>query len=294
MSKSEQLTNLFEESRGHLRSVAYRMLGSLAEAEDAVQEAWFRLNRSDLSEIDNVKGWLTTVVARLCLDMLRSRKSRKEEQITEAESSIPVTHSKQIDPEEETLMADSVGLALLVVLETLEPAERLAFVLHEMFDVPFEEIARITGRSPAAARQLASRARRRVRGAPQVPAAELNTQRGIVKTFLTALRNGDFNALLSVLDPNLVVRADAAVVAPGGMSEVHGAENWAKQAVAFSRMAKFIQAAMVDGQAGIVMAPKGRLARVLTFKITDGRITEIEVIGDAQALAQMELAVLGD
>jgi RNA polymerase sigma factor (sigma-70 family) len=294
MEKSEQITQIFEESRGHLRSVAYRMLGSLAEAEDAVQEAWFRLNRSDVTDIENIKGWLTTVVARLSLDMLRSRKSRREEEITESESIPAVNREKPIDPEEEALMADSVGLALLVVLGTLAPAERLAFVMHEMFDVPFDEIARITGRSAAAARQLASRARRRVKGAPKVPPAELNEQRGVVKTFLTALKNGDFNKLLTVLDPNLIVRADAAVVGPGGRSEVRGAENWAKGAVAFSRMARFIQSALVDGKVGIVMAPKGRLTRVLTFTIADGLISEIDVIGDAQELDRMEIGMLTD
>src|SRR5215212_3269314 len=255
MDERDELADGFEAHRSHLRAVAYRMLGSVNDADDAVQEAWLRLNRSDTSAVENLSGWLTTVVARVSLDMLRCRTARREQP---AGTHLPqpiVTREDDVDPEQEALCADSVSLALLVVLETLNPAERLAFVLHDMFDVTFEEIAPIVGRSPAAARQLASRARRRVHGAATVPDADLARQREVVTAFLAAARDGDFEALLTVLDPDVVVRADRAAVPPGGPMEVHGAQAVAKQALTFSRRARLAQPALVNGTVGIVAAP---------------------------------------
>jgi RNA polymerase sigma factor (sigma-70 family) len=292
MDEHELLAEQFEANRIHLRGVAYRILGSLSEADDAVQEAWLRLSRSDTSGVLNLGGWLTTVVARVCLDMLRSRKTRREEPLDARGPDPTAGREGGIDPEHEALLADSVGLALLVVLETLAPAERLAFVLHDMFDVPFEEIASIVGRSPAAARQLASRARRRVQGAAAVPAEDLSRQREVVDAFLTALRGGDFDGLLAVLDPDLVVRADPAAVAPGASSEVHGAQAWAKGALAFSRGARFARPALVNGTVGVIVAPRGRLFRVLSFTFTRGKIGRIDVVADPARLSQLALAIL--
>ena len=294
MDEHELLAEQFEANRIHLRSVAYRMLGSLSEADDAVQEAWLRLSRSDTSAVVNLGGWLTTVVARVCLDMLRSRKTRREEPLDARVPDPTVSRVGGIDPEQEALLADSVGLALLVVLETLVPAERLAFVLHDMFDVSFDEIASIVGRSPAAARQLASRARRRVQGAAAVPEADLSRQREVVDAFLAALRGGDFDGLLAVLDPDLVVRADPAAVAPGASSEVHGAQAWAKGALAFSRGARFARPALVNGAVGVIVAPRGRLFRVLSFTFTRGKIGRIDVVADPARLSELALAVLND
>lgn len=294
MDENEWLAKQFEEKRSHLRGVAYRMLGSLSEAEDAVQEAWLRLNRSDISSVENLGGWLTTVVGRVCLDMLRSRKSRREDSLTDQTPEPVADRDGGIDPEMEALMADSVGLALLVVLDRLSPAERLAFVLHDMFDLSFEEIGVIVGRSPAAARQLASRARRRVHGASAVPDADLNGQREVVEAFLAALRGGDFNGLIAVLDPDLVVHIDPSAVLEGGSTEVRGARTWAKEALAFSRGARFVQPALVDGRVGAVLAPRGRLFRALRFTITHGKITRVDVIADAGHLRDLELAVLPD
>jgi RNA polymerase sigma factor (sigma-70 family) len=293
MNEHEWLAERFEANRTHLRGVAYRMLGSLSEADDAVQEAWLRLSRSGASGVENLGGWLTTVVARVCLDMLRSRKSQREEPLGEQEPGPAVRREEGIDPEHEALLADSVGLALLVVLETLAPAERLAFVLHDMFDVPFEEIATLVGRSPAAARQIASRARRRVRGAATSPGGDLSSQREVVGTFLAALRGGDFKALLTVLDPDLVVHADIPG-RPGAPSEVRGAQNWAKQAVASAQGARFARPALVDGAVGLVVAPRGRLFRVLSFTFKDGKIAGIDVIGDPGRLRELDLAVLNE
>ena len=292
MDERDTLGRPFEESRPHLRSVAYRMLGSLSEADDAVQEAWLRLSRSDTSEVENLKGWLTTVVARVCLDMLRSRKARPEDPVGPQSPEPTVGREGPIDPEQEALLADSVGLALLVVLDRLNPAERLAFVMHDMFAVPFEEIAPIVGRSPAAARQLASRARRRVQGGPAVSDADLARQREVVDAFLAALRGGDFDALLAVLDPDLVVRADAAAVAPGGPREVRGARNWARGAVNFARGARFTRPVLVNGAVGVVLAPRGRLFRVLRFTFANGKIARIEVVGDPERFRELDLAVL--
>ena len=296
------LAGRFEENRVRLRAVAYRMLGSLSEADDAVQEAWLRLSRSDTTGVENLGGWLTTVVARVCLDMLRSRKSRREEALGEPLGvRVPepiVSRADGIDPEHEALLADSVGLALLVVLETLAPAERLAFVLHDMFAVPFDEIAPIVSRSPTAARQLASRARRRVRGAAPVPDADLARQREVVDAFLAASRGGDFDALLAVLDPDVVLRADSGAVPPGvpasALREVRGARAVAEQALTFSRLARFSRPALVNGEVGVVVAPRGRLLMVLGFTISDGKIVEIDAIGDPEQLSQLDLTLLGD
>jgi RNA polymerase sigma factor (sigma-70 family) len=292
MNQSDQLAKLFEAHRSHLRAVAYRMLGSVSEADDAAQEAWLRLSRSDAESIRNLEGWLTTVVGRVCLDMLRSRKARREETL-EAEVVEPVAASEQVtNPEEEALLADSVGLALLVVLDTLAPPERVAFVLHDVFDVPFEEIASIVGRTPAATRQLASRARRRVRGEDTALASDLQSQRVVVDAFLAALRAGDFEGLVAVLDPEVVVRLDGAAGAPGAPREIRGAENWARGAVAFSRLARLVQPALINGTVGLVFASGGRLSRALTFRIANGKIVEAEILADPARLQQLDVAVL--
>jgi RNA polymerase sigma-70 factor (ECF subfamily) len=283
----------FEAHRPHLRAVAYRMLGSLSEAEDAVQEAWLRLHRADTAEVEHLGGWLTTVVARVCLDMLRARKSRREDAL-DVQVAEPVADvARAPDPEQEAVLAESVGLAMLVVLDTLSPAERLAFVLHDMFAVPFEEIAAITGRSAAAARQLASRARRRVRGSDvKTVASDLGEHRAVVDAFLTALRAGDFEGLVAVLDPDVVVQVDAAAGASGAPREVRGARTWAQGAVAFSRFAASMQTALVDGAVGLVLAPGGRLSRALRFTIAGGQIVAVDVVADPARLRQLTLAVL--
>jgi RNA polymerase sigma-70 factor (ECF subfamily) len=289
MTDTEYLGQIFESERDRLRAVAYRMLGSANEADDAVQETWLRLNRSDALALENLGGWLTTVVARVCLDMLRSRKSRREESF-DSELAGPVAETSQgMNAEQEALLADSVGVALLVVLDTLSPPERLAFVMHDMFDVSFEEIGSIIGKSPQAARQLASRARRRVRGADKAQHVHLNSQRKVVDAFLTALRAGDFAGLLAVLDPDVLVRVDI----PGRpAAEVRGAANWAKGAVAYSQLAATVQLAMVNGAPGLVFAPGGRLTRVLAFRIVDETIVEFEVIANPERLQQLNFSVL--
>ena len=287
MNEREYLAQRFEEHRTHLRAVAYRMLGSVSEVDDAVQEAWLRLSRADATGIDNLGGWLTTVVARVCLDMLRSRTSRREEPLT-ADAPEPVaTGTRRSSPEEELLLSDSVGLALLVVLDRLTPAERLAFVLHDMFAVPFEEIAPIVGRSAEAARQLASRARRRVRGGA-APDPDLVRQREVVEAFIAALRGGDFEGLLAVLDPDLVVRADMS----GAPTEVRGAAVWAKGAVAYGHLARLTQPALVNGAIGVVVAPQGRLVRALRFTIANGKITEIDIIGNPARLGELDVSIV--
>ena len=294
MDQPDQLARLFEAHRSQLRAVAYRMLGSVSEADDAVQEAWLRLSRSDAESIRNLEGWLTTVVGRVCLDILRARKARREEAL-EAEVVEPIVNTEHVsNPEEEALLADSVGLALLVVLDTLTPAERVAFVLHDVFDVSFDEIASIVGRTPAAARQLASRARRRVRGEDMIDAFELKSQRVVVDAFLAALRAGDFEGLLAVLDPDVVVRLDSAAGAPGAPREIRGAENWARGAVAFSRLARFVQPALVNGAVGLVFVAGGRLSRALSLSIVNGRIAEVEITAEPDRLKQLDLAVLDD
>jgi len=290
MAKTENLGQIFESERDHLRAVAYRMLGSAVEADDAVQETWLRLNRSDAGSIENLGGWLTTVTARVCLDMLRSRKSRREESF-ESELVEPIADSSPgTNPEEEALLADSVGVALLVVLDTLTPAERLAFVMHDMFDVSFEEIASVIGRSPQAARQLASRARRRVRGADKERRVDLNRERKVVDTFLAALRAGDFEGLLTVLDPDVLVRVDIPG-RPGVPAEVRGAADWARGAVAYSQLARAVQPALVNGSPGLVFAPGRRLTRVLVFKVVGEKIVEFEVIAAPERLGRLNLFV---
>jgi len=286
------LAERFEENRGHLRGVAYRMLGSLNEAEDAVQEAWLRLSRSDASGIENLGGWLTTVVSRVCLDMLRSKKARREESMDA--QPYPVAVSGRSDPEREAALADSVGLALMVVLDRLAPAERLAFVLHDMFGVSFEEIGGIVGRSAMATRQLASRARRRVHGAGEAPVAEKSGHRELVGRFLAALRAGDVDGLVAVLDPEFVIRVDEASARPGAPREVRGAEVWAKEAVVSYRGARVARVALVDGDVGVVVAPHGRLFRVLKFTFAAGKIAAIDVVGDRERLGEMDLAVLSE
>jgi len=291
MDEHDWLAEQFEANRTHLRAVAYRMLGDLTEADDAVQESWLHLSRSDTSGVKNLGGWLTTVVARVCLDMLRSRESRREEPL-EADIPQPIMSREDgIDPEDEALLADSVGLALLVVLDTLNPAERLAFVLHDLFAVPFDEIAPIVGRSPTAARQLASRARRRVRGAATVSVAALTPQREVVDAFFAASRGGDFDALLAVLDPDVVVRADRAAVTAGASKEVRGALAVAKQ---FSGRARGAQLALVNGAVGAVWAPGGRPHVVFGFTIMGGKIVAIDLVTDPERLRQLDLELLGD
>jgi RNA polymerase sigma factor (sigma-70 family) len=290
--ENDWLAQLFEDHRGHLRRVAYRMLGSLGEAEDAVQEAWLRLARSDAKDVDNLGGWLTTVVSRVCLDMLRSRKARQEEPLEESAGEAVAAIGRSANPEEEAQLASSVGLALLVVLETLEPAQRLAFVLHDMFDLSFEEVGSIIGRTPAAARQLASRARRRVRGAPAIEPYQLARQREVVDAFVGALRAADFEGLVAVLDPDVVFRADVPG-GPGAPTEVRGARSWAKGALAYAQAARFMQPALVNGAVGLILAPRGRLQRVLAFDFDDsGRIRAAEVISDPARLSTLDLATL--
>ena len=289
MDEHGWLAERFEAHRSHLRAVAYRMLGSPSEADDAVQEAWLRLSRSGAAGVENLGGWLTTVVGRVCLDMLRSRRSRREESLDTHVSEPVVTREDEVDPEHEALMADSVGSALLVVLDTLAPAERLAFVLHDMFGVPFEEVASIAGRSPAAARQLASRARRRVRGATASSEADLARRHEVVEAFLAASRGGDFEALLAVLDPNVVLRADGAAVRLGATGEVRGA---AAVAETFSGRARAARPALVDGVPGLVWAAGGRPRVVFGFTITDGRIVAIDMVADPERIVQLDLSIL--
>jgi RNA polymerase sigma factor (sigma-70 family) len=290
MNERDYLAERFEEHRTHLRAVAYRMLGSLSEIDDAVQEAWLRLSRADATGIDNLGGWLTTVVARVCLDMLRSRQSRREEPFTPDAPEPVATGTRGSSPEHEALLADSVGLALLVVLDRLTPPERLAFVLHDMFAVPFEEIAPIVGRSAEAARQLASRARRRVRGGA-APDPDLVRQREVVEAFIAALGGGDFEGLLAVLDPNLVVRADMSVPS-GAPSEIRGAAVWAKGAIVYGHLAQLTRPALVNGTIGVVVAPRGRLVRALRFTIANDKITEIEVIGNPARLGELDVSIV--
>jgi RNA polymerase sigma-70 factor, ECF subfamily len=289
MEDREWLAGQFQEHRSHLRGVAYRMLGSGSDADDAVQEAWLRLSRAGAGGVENLGGWLTTVVARVCLDMLRSRTARREDPIGD-DGPEPVTSGEAgTDPEHEALLADSIGLALLTVLETLTPAERVAFVLHDTFAVPFDEIASIVGRSPDAARQLASRARRRVQGPSAAPGTDPARQRQIVDAFLAAARGGDFEALVALLDPDVVLRADQAAVQTGASEEVRGA---AAVAETFSGRARAAQPALVDGAPGLVWMAGGRPRVVFDFTITDGRIVAIELLADAGRIDQLDLELL--
>ncbi len=293
MDERTWLTERFSADRTRLRAVAYRMLGSASEADDAVQEAWLRLSRADTSGVQNLTGWLTTVVARVCLNMLRTRQSRREDPL-DVRMPEPIGHDDGGDPEQEAVLADSVGLALLVVLDTLTPAERLAFVLHDMFAVPFDEIGPMIERSPAAARQLASRARRRVKGGEPVPDADLTRQRHVVDAFLAASRGGDFEALVALLHPDVVLHADRAAGPTPEPVLIRGARAVAKGARLASGRARFTQPALVNGAVGLVMAPRGRLFLVLGFTITAGKITDIDVIADPDRLRQLDLAVLDD
>lgn len=292
MDDHDQLARQFEQHRGKLRAVAYRMLGSLPEAEDAVQEAWLRLSRSDVSEVGNLAGWLTTVVSRVCLDMLRSRKSRREDSLDTFVPD-PILSLDTTGPEDEAMQADAIGLALLVVLETLAPAERLAFVLHDMFGVSFDEIAEIVDKSPAATRQLASRARRRVQGAPASD-GDTGRQRAVVEAFLAASRTGDFEALLSLLDPDVVLRADAGdasveYAGPAVSKLVRGALDVVEQALLFTRMAPYTELAMVNGQPGAITVVNGNLMGVMGITVADGRITQMDILADIARLRDLPL-----
>jgi RNA polymerase sigma-70 factor (ECF subfamily) len=292
MDEREWLAERFEQHRTHLRAVAYRMLGSLSEADDAVQEAWLRLNRTDAGRVDNLGGWLTTVVARISLNMLRTRKARQEEPLVGRLPDLLVDRADGIDPEHEALLADSVGLALLVVLETLSPPERLAFVLHDIFAVPFDEIAPIVDRSPEAARQLASRARRRVRAERTVPDADLETQRKVVDAFLAAARDGDFDRLVAVLDPDVVVRADFGPAR--GLRETRGAAAVASQALGYTRMGLDMRPALVNGAPGGVAFLQGRPFSVAAITVRDGKIVELDFLADPERLRLLDLTILDD
>ncbi|WP_406283280.1 sigma-70 family RNA polymerase sigma factor [Embleya sp. NBC_00896] len=284
----------FEEDRAHLRAVAYRMLGSASEADDAVQETWLRASRAGTEGVENLTGWLTTVVARVCLNMLRSRETRREDPLDAHAPDPTFGQEEGADPEQEALMADSVGLALLVVLDTLAPAERLAFVLHDMFAVPFDEIGPMLERSPAAARQLASRARRRVKGGTPAPDTDPTRRRVVVDAFLAATRGGDFEALVALLHPDVVLRADPAVGPTLEPVVILGAHTVAKGAMAAMGRARFTGPALIDGTVGLVMAPRGRLFLVLCFTVTDDGITGIDVIADPDRLREIDLGVLAD
>lgn len=287
------LAELFEADRPHLRAVAYRMLGSFAEADDAVQEAWLRLSRSDVGGVDNLSGWLTTVVARLCLDALRTRRSRREEAHDMPELHLPdpvVTPVAGMTPEDEALLADAVGTALAVVLDTLAPAERVSFVLHDMFGVPFDDVAGILGRTPAATRQLASRARRRVQDGSVAPDVDLAAQRTVVDAFFAAARRGDIEGLVAVLDPDVVLQSDSGT-RPGETVVVVGAERVAAQAVTFSRFSTHVRPALVNGAAGVVIAPHGKPRSVIGFTVRNGRIVAIHAIAGGERMAALDIPV---
>lgn len=291
MDQADWLTEHFEASRPRLRAVAYRMLGSEAEADDAVQEAWLRLDRADASSLENLGGWLTTVVGRVCLDRLRSRRARREQPSGDQLAEIGPAAEGGTDPEQHAIVAESVGSALLVVLDLLAPAERVAFVLHDIFAVPFDEIAEIVGRSPAAARQLASRARRRVQGAAGMPEIDLVRQREVVDAFLAAARSGDFDALLALLDPEVELRPDEGAVRMGALRATRGA---AEVAGLFSGGATAARLALIDGVAGLAWAPGGRTRGVVAFTIVDGRIVDIDLIGDRQRLETIDIVLVED
>ena len=292
MDERDWLAERFEEQRPRLRAVAYRMLGSVSEADDAVQEAWLRLSRTDTREVENLGAWLTTVVARVSLNLLRSRSSRRETPLGVHVPDPIVDPADGTDPEHEALLADSVGLALLVVLETLSPPERIAFVLHDMFAVPFDQIAPIVDRSPEAARQLASRARRRVQGENAVPDADLDTQRSVADAFLAAARDGDFEALLAVLDPDVVLRADVGPLPAGGSREVRGAREVAGQALFFSGLGLVLRPALVNGAVGAVSTRDGEPFSVGAFTIRGGRIVAIDILADPERIRRLDLAIL--
>jgi RNA polymerase sigma-70 factor (ECF subfamily) len=290
------LTERFEEHRARLGAVSYRMLGSMSEAEDAVQETWLRLSRTDANEIENLGGWLTTVVARVCLNLLRSREQRREDPMERLETRIPdpvISPERGVDPEQEVLLADSVGLALMVVMESLSPAERLAFVLHDMFAVPFDEIAPLVEKSVAATRQLASRARRRVQGQAPVPDPDLSRQREAVQAFFAAARDGQFEALVAVLDPDVVLRSDGG--AGGRLTVVlTGARTVAGQAVTFGSLSPFARPVLINGAAGVVVVPQKRAVSVMAFTVVGGRIVAIDVLSDPARLGELDLSALED
>lgn len=291
MDRPDWLAQEFETHRTHLRAVAYRMLGSINEADDAVQEAWLRLSRTDPDSIENLGGWLTTVVSRVCLDMLRSRASRREELTDTQPAELVGDPDAVVDPEREALLADSLGPALLVVLDTLAPAERLAFVLHDLFAVPFDEVATIVGRSPEAARQLASRARRRVQGAASDVDADVSRQREVVEAFLAAARGGDMDALLAVLDPEVVARADRVAAEMGATAEVRGA---AAVAETFAGRARVAEPALIDGAVGLVWAQGGETRVAFEFTVAAGKVVAIDLIADPETLGQLDLVALTD
>jgi len=293
MAESDWLAEGFEQNRPRLKAVAYRMLGSLAEADDAVQEAWLRLSRSDASGVDNLSAWLTTIVARVCLNVLRSRNTRREEPMGVNVPDPVISRVDGTSPEDKALLADSVGLALLVVLQTLTPSERLAFVLHDMFDLPFDEIAPIVGRSPATARQLASRARRRVRGAGvQAPDPDVARQREVVDAFLAAAHQGNFDALLAVLDPDVMLRSDGGTARPDLSGMLHGAAAVASGALMVARPSALERPALVNGAAGVVVTAGGQPVAVIGFTVSRGKIVEIDAIADPERLRRLDLSVL--
>jgi len=291
MDEREWLTERFQQHRSHLRAVAYRMLGSVSEADDAIQEAWLRIRDQDPGSVENMQAWLTTVVGRVCLNMLRSRRARREESSAHVPDPV-VSFDEDVDPEHEALLAESVGLALLVVLDALTPAERLAFVLHDVFGVPFVDIATALDRSEAAAQQLASRARRRVQGSPK-PDPDLARQREVVDAFFAASRDGDFDALVAVLDPDVELRIDGGVLREEASLVLRGAEAVAGHAATYSKLYPFVRPALVNGAAGAVVAPRGRLFSVMAFTATNGKITQIDALVDPERLAEFDLTLPG-
>jgi RNA polymerase sigma factor (sigma-70 family) len=294
VDEHDWLAECFESERPHLRAVAYRLLGSLSEADDAVQESWLHMSRADSRSVSNLRGWLTTVVARICLDMLRARAARREELLEGHLPDVIISRAEGMDPEQEVLLAESVGLALQVVLETLEPAERVAFVLHDVFAVPFDEIAPLVGRSSMAARQLASRARRLVQGAAPAPDADLAQSRAVVDAFFAAVREGDVAALLAVLDPDVVIRADYGALHGGASREARGARAVAEGAVKFAWGARFARPVLVNGAVGAVAASGGQLFAVVAFTVRQGKIVEMDILADPTRLRQLDLSVLDD
>jgi RNA polymerase sigma-70 factor (ECF subfamily) len=292
VDEHDWLAEQFAEHRTRLRAVAYRMLGSVAEADDAVQDAWLRASRADTTAVENPGGWLTTVVARVCLNVLRSREQRREDPLDVHVPDPIVSPESGIDPEHEALLADSVGLALLVVLETLSPAERLAFVLHDMFAVPFEDIAPMIERSPAATRQLASRARRRIQGQAPTPDPDVTRQRDVVNAFFAASRNGDFEALVAVLDPDVVLRSDGGPTRAGLTFVLQGAHRVTEQALASGRLSPFVHPALINGAAGVVVAANGRPLFVMAFTVTSGKIAAIDVLADPERVRKLALPPL--
>ncbi|MEV6139511.1 sigma-70 family RNA polymerase sigma factor [Nocardia sp. NPDC051990] len=289
--ENQWLAQRFEDHRAHLGAIAYRMLGSASEADDAVQQAWLRLDRADTAGVRNLRNWLTVVVAHICLDMLRARKARREDSVGALPTDLPAIPADTMDPEQEAVMADSVGLALLVVLGTLTPAERLTFVLHDLFDLPYAELAPIIGRTPAAAAQLAARARRRVRGAPAAETRRVADERVVVDAFLRAAHAGDFDALIAVLDPDVELHADAVAAPSGHPIRMRGARRVTANALMFSARARYTRPALIDGHMGLVVAPSGVLECLLAFTITDHRITTIDIIAEPNRIARISLTV---